>query len=236
MTHFFILKNEVYSQMYDLNTYVDKIFYINLTDRPDRQTLIEAEFAKHNIYNYERVAGITLSVVPEKHKIKGPYNNEPDIDKYIKGSLGCLASHRHIFELALKRGYRSICIFEDDITLVEDFSTRFDQFITELERTNKDYQFAYMGLSGKHWNEEEAKDKAKPETVVQVNGYAYGAYAYIVRDLGWVFQYVLNNMDYTGQEVDLTYNSLIIQSYISMAYVASPHLVGHNYELGSNIR
>jgi GR25 family glycosyltransferase involved in LPS biosynthesis len=221
--------------MYDLNTYVDKIFYINLTDRPDRRTQIEAEFAKHNIYNYERVAGITLNTVPEKHGIMGPYNNEVNKDNYIKGSLGCLASHRSIFALALKRGYKSICIFEDDITLVEDFPTRFDQFITELEGTNKAYQFAYMGLNGEHWGEVEVKAKTKPETVVQVKSHAYGTHAYIVRDLGWVFKYVINNMDYVGQEVDLTYNSLIIQSCISMAYLSSPYLVGCNCELGSDI-
>ena len=221
--------------MHDLNTYVDKIFYINLDDRLDRRSQIEAEFAKYKIYNYERVAGITLSTVPEKHGIMGPFNNEVNKDKYIKGSLGCLASHRSIFALALERGYKSICIFEDDITLVGDFSALFDQFITELEWTNKSYQFAYMGLSGDHWGELVVKDKPKPSTVVQVKSRAYGTYAYIVRDLGWVFKYVINNMDYIGQEVDLTYNSLILHSCISMAYLSSPCLVAHNYELGTDI-
>lgn len=51
-----IFENLNYS--YKLNTFVDKIYYINLDERTDRKIIMEKQFKDFNIQNYERICAV----------------------------------------------------------------------------------------------------------------------------------------------------------------------------------
>ena len=214
---------------YDINTYVDKIFYINLDHCVDRKEKLERSLEEHDIWNYERTPGVMIKEIPPSHGMTIPPNEDINHEAYLKGSLGCLAAHRNIISDALKRGYQRICVLEDDVTLVHDFRNRFDKFITELEGSAPHYQIAYLGLSS-------GIETGNSDSLIQLSHSAYGTYGYILNDLQWVFQYLLTNIDYAQQEIDLMLNNLIAQKCLSLAYLVNPPLLVHDAQTPSNIR
>jgi GR25 family glycosyltransferase involved in LPS biosynthesis len=104
----------------NINEYFDKIFYINLDKDTQRNASILTEFKKFNITNFERVPGVELIDIPLHTEYR---NFIKDDVKYIKGQLGCRASHIKIIQLAKERGYSRILILEDDISIIEDPSS-----------------------------------------------------------------------------------------------------------------
>ena len=72
---------------------IDKIVYINLEYRKDRDEEIKNEFNKMGITEYERFNAIHTNGF---------------------GALGCSISHLEVLENAKKRNYKNILIFEDD--------------------------------------------------------------------------------------------------------------------------
>lgn len=215
-------------ELYDINNYVDRIFYINMDKDIERNENMIKQFRKHGIWNYERMPGIVIESIPENHRILGPFNNNTDIETYVKGSIGALFSHKKIIEIAMERKYSRICIFEDDITLIDNFKENFYTYIENLNSQNPTYQIAYLGLSNN-------LEEDKIFKIKEVKSHAYGAYGYIINDQGWVFQYILQNIDFVFQEIDLLYNSLLSQNLLSYCYVFVPNIVKHDWNFGSNI-
>lgn len=215
--------------IYDINNYVDRIFYINMDKSIERNENIIKQFKKHDIWNYERISGITIENVPEIHGIQGPFNENTDKEKYIKGAIGCLLSHKKIIEIAVVRNYSKICIFEDDINFIENFKEGFNSYAQNLNSQNPGYQIAYLGL---------INDYVDPDPnikIEKVHNHAYGTHGYIINNLGWVYQYILQNIDFVFQEIDLLYNSMILQNCLSDCYVCVPNLVTQNMNFESNI-
>jgi len=75
-----------------MDKFIDNVFYINLDERTDRKNDIEAELARYNIVNYERIQAT----------------------KTIPGFIGCGVSHINALKKAKERGYKNILIMEDD--------------------------------------------------------------------------------------------------------------------------
>jgi len=80
---------------------VDRIFYINLDKRPDRNQQIKNELKKMNI-DLDR----DVERYPAVHNSKN-------------GHIGCAKSHRNIIDIALARNYDRIMIFEDDFIFTD---------------------------------------------------------------------------------------------------------------------
>lgn len=91
--------------MININTYVDKIFFINMDKDTERLNALLEQFKKHNITNYERVSGMVVSDT-EGYELMGPFDNKCDPEKYKIGSIGCLLTHKKIIEMAKTRGYK----------------------------------------------------------------------------------------------------------------------------------
>ena len=101
----------------DVNTYFDKVFYINLPHDTNRNEAILKQFEKFNIQNYERVEGFELTELPDISQ----YRNFNKFDRrYVLGSLGCRLSHLQVVKTAKERGYKRVLIFEDDILITQD--------------------------------------------------------------------------------------------------------------------
>lgn len=78
--------------------YIDKIFYINLDHRTDRNIEIQRELENNGFSNYERFSAI----------------HHPTI-----GGVGCGRSHIEVLQIAKERGYRCVMILEDDFMFTE---------------------------------------------------------------------------------------------------------------------
>ncbi len=100
-----------------LNTYFDKIFYINLKSDITRNENICLEFQKNEITNFERFEAIELTSIPDHSRYRN--FNKKDL-KYILTSLSCRASHIECVRLAKQRKYSKILIFEDDVVFLQN--------------------------------------------------------------------------------------------------------------------
>lgn len=102
-----------------LDTFFDKIFYINLDEDVSRNQSMIDQFNKYGISNYERISATKLTEIPDKFYWRN-FNIERLSVKYILGSLGARNSHYKIMATALERDYSKILILEDDVVFLED--------------------------------------------------------------------------------------------------------------------
>jgi GR25 family glycosyltransferase involved in LPS biosynthesis len=100
----------------DVNVFFDKIFYINLDSRNDRNELMIDNFKNLGITNYERVSGSVVQELPEPYQYRNFIKKN---NKYVHGQLGCRQSHIKCVSLAKERGYKRIFILEDDVHFLE---------------------------------------------------------------------------------------------------------------------
>ena len=115
----------------NIDTFFDKVFYINMDKDVDRNDAMIAQFNKFGITNYERVAATQINEVPEKYLWRN-FNVNRLNEKYILGSIGCMNSHWRIMQIALERRYQKIMILEDDVVFLQDPNTVLNQSENEL--------------------------------------------------------------------------------------------------------
>jgi len=121
-----------------LDTYFDKILYINLDKDVSRNESMLALFKRFGITNFERVPGVVQHTLPEKSS----YRNfiKSDI-KYLLGQLGCRSAHLNCVRLAKERGYRRVLIFEDDIDFLQDPH----ELLSRNQEILNDWDLLYFG-------------------------------------------------------------------------------------------
>lgn len=138
---------------------IDHIYCINLESRPDRWKNMDAQFNRLGL-DVERFAAL--------QGVRGDYN---PVRKTL-GQIGCLKSHKAVVEDALKNNYESILIFEDDITICQDFSSRLSHCSEDMV---SDWDSLYLGGTFFH------------NQPVQVSKYLYknvgtfGTFAFVLR-------------------------------------------------------
>lgn len=104
----------------NLNTFCNKIYYINLDSRKDRLKSINSELSRNKILA-ERVSG----VVPEF---------SPPNSKITKEEFGCSLSHISIWKDIVKKQIPIACILEDDILFKEHFPILFNRATQNLPK------------------------------------------------------------------------------------------------------
>lgn len=202
----------------NINTYFDKIFYINLAKDQDRNEYMVNQFREIGITNFERIEGVIYNTIPPHSLWRNFIKTD---EKYIINSLGCRDSHLKAIKLAKDRGYKRILILEDDIyfTITPE----------ELFRTggwNLEWDMLYLG------------GLVEPYFRNQI----VGAYAYGVNSV--LFDDILNMCIASGMEVDNFYAKII--QHMSYNYnpsgmynikMVNPfNTVQVNYNFKSNIR
>lgn len=101
-----------------IDSYFDKIFFINLSENTERKEKLYEQFDKFNITNFECVEGIRLDRIPENRvSYRNFIKNDP---KYIHGALSCAQSHLKAIKTAYERGYKRTLILEDDVVFLQD--------------------------------------------------------------------------------------------------------------------
>lgn len=115
-----------------LNKYFDKIVYINLKRREDRNIECIDELKKYNIIaeRFEATDGNSITKPNWKHN---------------QGSLGCVNSHLEVIKYAKANNYKSILILEDDVVFSDDMEETFENIYKQVPN---DWDILY--LSGNH--------------------------------------------------------------------------------------
>jgi len=167
-----------------INTYFDKIFYINLARDVDRNKNLLAQFEKFNITNFERIEGKIFTEIPDKSLWRNL--NQKD-DKYILGSLGHQNVTLKIIKLSKERNYKKILIFEDDIKILEDPS----QLLSINENILNDWDLLFFGGLIEHF----------------FRNQIVTTHAYAIKDT--LFDNILNMLPVSGMETDNFYAKII---------------------------
>ena len=110
--------------------YFDKIYCINLNQRPERWENCLAEFKKHNI-KVERFSAIDGTKVEH-------------YDNINIGAAGCFMSHLSIFKEMVKNNWSRVLILEDDVVFAKDFSKRIPNILNNLPPS---FDVVYLGAS-----------------------------------------------------------------------------------------
>ena len=106
---------------------INHIYVINLDRRKDRMDIIKKEMDLHNI-QFERICAIDGNTLnqPVLNPFKIP------IKYWNKYSLGLVKTFHKIINDAKEKKYKEIIIFEDDISLCDDFKNVFQEYKKQL--------------------------------------------------------------------------------------------------------
>lgn len=153
---------------------IDRIYYINLTHRRDRNEQIQDEFRKMGISNYERFSAIHHKEI---------------------GGVGCGRSHIAVLEDAIKKGYEQIMVFEDDFMFCIS-----PQVFHEGMENLKSMEYDVCMLS---YNMYESEELTPPSTQFKHVKYAQTVSGYIIRrhyfqKLIDCFKYAVENFEQTN--------------------------------------
>ena len=152
-SQYFGNKDGTYVKIINNDEYKMQTLVINLKRRPDRKTYIENLFEKHAINDYkffEAVDGKTLCVdYKASQSTQSEINNlfyNNDFGNRI-GVIGIALSHYRIWQNIVNNNISFSLIFEDDVKLVENFSSKFEKLKATLEK--KDFTLL-GGMMFKH--------------------------------------------------------------------------------------
>lgn len=128
---------------------IDKIYYINLDRRTDRnEHLKKITKGMHNVQRVSAVDGKTLDLDKiNKNIITGKGINDAKYNKSLyspltRGAIGCALSHRKIWLEIIKNKIQTALILEDDIR----FDPNFDHKLNLYKKTwPKDYDIVFLG-------------------------------------------------------------------------------------------
>lgn len=119
----------VFSGVNEVSLDVDAVYCINLPERTDKLHLAK-----------DTLTGIRPEVVF--------HHPERDVENPVRG---CFNSHRDLAVEGLKKGYKNILIFEDDVQLYQPFTSNHAKKINRFLRTTA-FDILYLGYaSGKTW-------------------------------------------------------------------------------------
>lgn len=195
-----------------INSFVDKIFVINMKSCNIRRNYIISLMKKYNI-NFTFVIVDSISY---------------DVTKYInkfttltKAETGCLISHLWCLNRIIKQKYKNAIIFEDDIIFHKNFSVIFPKV---FENTNR-IDFLILGACDFHFSEENFKrvDKNKNlYTITSETPRVYGAHAnyYSYEGALKMFKLKINNISFFDRDY-----CKMFEYFENSSFICYPNLV-----------
>jgi glycosyl transferase family 25 len=133
----------------------DKIIYINLDRRPDRNQNVIDQLKKLNLDSmserFSAIDGKKLNLdeidskIITKQGIEDAKKSDVLYTHLTPGAIGCAMSHQAIYQKIVNENIVKCLILEDDITFVDDFNKK----IEELEKKiTNDYDLFFLGYHG----------------------------------------------------------------------------------------
>lgn len=131
--------------MHILNKFFDKIYCINLLERPDRKQLVQERFDKLGI-EVEFLNAVKFGFannIIQSNLFNFLNKNQPN-------EFGCTLSHYQCIKKAYLQGYNNVLIFEDDVKFYKNFNNIIEQKLNNVP-DNWDLLYLYSGIW--LWNE-----------------------------------------------------------------------------------
>ena len=159
---------KILSNMKSIHTYV-----INLKTSEVRRRYMEDLLRSYNCIEFEFIDAVDGRKLSEQ-ELLGQFDMSASLKRYgrelNRGEIGCVLSHRKVFENFLKTDFPYALVFEDDISIIQD--------LNKLDGVDVDSNLdtpipTIMFLSGDFWY-------YKKETSVVPCYDALGAYAYML--------------------------------------------------------
>ncbi len=121
-----------------------KSLVVNLAHRNDRREYIMKLFKENNINEYEFYNAVNGKTIDLTLEIKNTFKGNDFSNR--KGFIGCALSHYYIWMDLVKDDKNDFyIIYEDDITLCDNYSFYLDQCINKMN-DNKDLDLLYIGF------------------------------------------------------------------------------------------
>lgn len=127
---------------YEVSRFFDKIYCINLDNRPDRWRYVCDHFVKFGLEKkIERFPAIDVRSDPELR-----VHEKLLKDNFSRLAMcGCLLSHRKIIENAKQDGLNNVLVFEDDVKVLEANIGGIHESLEELAKLSWDV--FYLGAT-----------------------------------------------------------------------------------------
>ena len=110
--------------------FFDKIYCINLSERPDRWNECLKNFEKYEINNYQRIDAVKIDAnIPSKRKAQ----------------IGCALSFVKCFEKIKNENLKNVLILEDDFEFQTDKETLFQKLNNSLKELPEDWDSLFLG-------------------------------------------------------------------------------------------
>jgi len=200
---------------YDINTYFDKIYVINLLRRNDRRQNIERRLKNHNVTNYiifPATDGASSPMYKYYLSVKGFTDTA--------GAFGVLSSAARLIHHAATNKYQRILILEDDAVFHKNFN---DEFSGRISKIPSDWKLLYFGTSMRKWRINERAQRNKINEYLTSQGTIAGAFALGVD--ASVFPDLLIDLNITNKPWDIGTLRTINTKYNSKCIVLYPYLI-----------
>ncbi len=166
-------------------SFIEKIVYINLDSRPEREAVLKSEFEKLKI--------------PQDKIIRF------DAIKATPGVIGCSKSHMYILEMAQRENWKNILIIEDDSSFKYDLENviRVNNYFITLSNIHWDVAFLsayYLSVTPTIGNFVVRVHSAFTSNAYIVNQHYYETLLSSVRESVRRLE-ACNGMDSTGEHV-----------------------------------
>lgn len=177
-----------------LNKYFDKIYYINLERRPDRNEQCIEELNKHNVIA-ERFNAIDGNLL---------VNNNW---KHSMGNLGCVNSHLNLIKKAKENKYKNVLILEDDVVFDDNIEDRFEKYYKQLP-----YNWDILYLSGNHNQHDGYMLEMISDNIGKCH-LTYTTHSFVVRES--MYDIIIDRLSKAENPVDVEYTKIqkICNSY-----------------------
>ena len=176
-----------------VNQLVEHVYCLNLTRRPDRWTMAEAEFEKAGITGVEKFVATDGQTMHDS-KIK-------------PGEMGLTHTVMRVFHDAVQKDYSSILILEDDVEFATDLNE-------SLSWAPDDWEILHFGGNHSRGKPKRLNDKiAVPHQTLASHAVAFKSCTYAK---------LLSLLNYEEQVVDVTYayNLHQFKSYVFVPSIA----------------
>lgn len=132
--------------MYNIMLF-DKIVYINLNRRKDRNEHIKKLIKKHNLDNvaerFEAIDGRKLDLnnldrkIISQKAINDAIENKQLYTTMTVGGIGCALSHYNVYKKIVNEKIQRCLILEDDIEIIDDFNSKCEMLDNILKTTGE---------------------------------------------------------------------------------------------------
>ena len=198
---------------FDINSFFDKIYVLNLDHRVDRMNKMREKLSKNGIKNFKRFPAI--------NGYQKPHVDHWRRQKYFfdtPGAYGVLMSAYFIIQDAIKNKYYQILILEDDVLFHKDFNNLFNQKIKNIPPY---WKLLFLGSSMHTWRFE-SKCQIFPDYIVP-KGSIPGAFALGIKCD--TYKYLLANIKKMNSQWDLGPLKYINTIFTNQCFVLNPNLV-----------